>query len=50
MEFACLGYKRFLFGVRREHGKLETESQYFKLTFSGSSPGLCFMAFGASSW
>jgi hypothetical protein len=45
--FAYLGYKLFLYGVDQGNGKLETESQFFKLTFSGSGPGLFFMAFGA---
>ena len=45
--FAYLGYKLFLYGVDQGHGKLETENQFFKLTFSGSGPGLFFMAFGA---
>lgn len=45
--FAYLGYKLFLYGVDKGHGKLETENQFFKLTFSGSGPGLFFMAFGA---
>lgn len=45
--FGYLGYKLFLYGVDQGHGKLQTESQFFKLTFSGSGPGLFFMAFGA---
>lgn len=45
--FGYLGYKLFIFGVNEGNGKLETESQLFKLTFSGSGPGLFFMAFGA---
>ena len=47
LAFAYLGYKLFLYGVDEGNGKLETESQFFKLTFSGSGPGLFFMAFGA---
>lgn len=45
--FGYLGYRLFLYGVSEGNGKLETESQFFKLTFSGSGPGLFFMAFGA---
>ena len=45
--FAYLGYRLFLYGVDEGNGKLETESPFFKLTFSGSGPGLFFMAFGA---
>jgi hypothetical protein len=44
--FAYLGYRLFLYGVESGNGKLETESPLFKLTFSGSGPGLFFMAFG----
>lgn len=46
MIFAYLGYKLFVYGVDTGNGKLETESPLFKLTFSGSGPGLFFMAFG----
>ena len=45
--FGYLGYKLFLYGVDQGHGKLEAENQFIKLTFSGSGPGLFFMAFGA---
>ncbi len=45
--FAYLGYKLFLYGVDQGQGKLETENPFFKITFSGSGPGLFFMAFGA---
>jgi len=45
--FGYLGYKLFLYGVDKGHGKLQAENQFFKLTFSGSGPGLFFMAFGA---
>lgn len=45
--FAYLGYKLFLYGVDQGNGKLEAENQFFKFTFSGSGPGLFFMAFGA---
>ena len=45
--FAYLGYKLFLYGVDQGNGKLEAENQLFKITFSGSGPGLFFMAFGA---
>lgn len=47
MVFAYLGYRLFVYGVDKGNGKLETESAFFKLTFSGSGPGLFFMAFGA---
>lgn len=45
--FGYLGYRLFIFGVDKGNSKLETESPLFKLTFSGSGPGLFFMAFGA---
>ncbi len=45
--FGYLGYKLFLYGVDEGHGKLNAENQFFKITFSGSGPGLFFMAFGA---
>lgn len=45
--FGYLGYKLFLYGVDQGHGKLKAENQFFKLTFSGSGPGLFFMSFGA---
>ena len=45
--FGYLGYRLFLYGIDQGNGKLETESKFFKLTFSGSGPGLFFMAFGA---
>lgn len=45
--FGYLGYKLYLYGVDKGHGKLQAENQFFKLTFSGSGPGLFFMAFGA---
>jgi hypothetical protein len=45
--FGYLGYKLFLYGVDQGHGKLNAENQFLKITFSGSGPGLFFMAFGA---
>ncbi len=45
--FGYLGYKLFLYGVDQGHGKLDAENQFFKITFSGSGPGLFFMVFGA---
>lgn len=45
--FAYLGYRLFLFGVDKGTGKLTSKSAFFKVTFSGSGPGLFFMAFGA---
>lgn len=45
--FAYLGYRLFLFGVKEGSSKLQTESMFFKITFSGTGPGLFFMAFGA---
>ena len=44
--FAYMGYKLFLFGVNQGRGKLEVKSEIFKVIFSGSGPGLFFMAFG----
>jgi len=45
--FGYLGYKLFIYGVDQGHGKLDAENKLFKITFSGSGPGLFFMAFGA---
>ena len=45
--FGYLGYKLFLYGVDQGHGKLDAENKLFKIAFSGSGPGLFFMAFGA---
>lgn len=45
--FGYWGYKLFLYGVNEGHGKLNAENQLFKIAFSGSGPGLFFMAFGA---
>jgi len=45
--FAYLGYKLFLFGIKEGHSKLQSESKFFKITFSGTGPGLFFMAFGS---
>jgi hypothetical protein len=44
--FAYLGYKLFLFGVGKGVSKFETGSKFFKIAFSGTGPGLLFMAFG----
>lgn len=43
---AYLGYRLFMFGVEKGHGKLEAHSAVFKVVFSGSSPGLFFMVSG----
>lgn len=43
---AYLGYRLFMFGVEKGHGKLEAHSAMFKVVFSGSSPGLFFMVSG----
>jgi hypothetical protein len=45
--FAILGYRLFIFGVTKGHGKLVADSKLFKVVFSGTGPGLFFMAFGA---
>lgn len=42
-----LGFRLFLFGIDRGYSELKTESKFVKLTFSGTGPGLFFMAFGA---
>ncbi|MCH7676660.1 hypothetical protein IH879_17185 [candidate division KSB1 bacterium] len=42
-----LGYKLYRFGIDKGSAKLETESQLYKVVFSGTGPGLFFMAFGA---
>lgn len=42
-----LGYRLFLFGADRGWSNLTSESAFFKITFSGTGPGLFFMAFGA---
>lgn len=47
MLFAYLGYRLFIFGVSEGFAKLEGTSSLFKLSFSGTGPGLFFMAFGA---
>ena len=46
--FAYLGYRLFVFGVETIRGHLSAElSEAFKIVFSGTGPGLFFMAFGA---
>ena len=43
-----LGYRLFLFGVEKGRNHLSTElSESFKIVFSGTGPGLFFMAFGS---
>ncbi|MFC1597114.1 hypothetical protein ACFL5Q_04130 [Planctomycetota bacterium] len=45
--FAVLGYSLFRRGISRGKGTLEAESRLFRIVFTGTGPGLFFMAFGA---
>lgn len=47
MFLGYLGYKLFIRGVTEGHGKLKAENKIYKIVFSGSGPGLFFMAFGS---
>jgi len=42
-----LGYKLFIFGIEKGYAKLTAETKFYKIVFSGTGPGLFFMAFGA---
>jgi hypothetical protein len=42
-----LGYRLFTQGIQRGKGHLDFKSKFFSLVFSGTGPGLFFMAFGA---
>lgn len=42
-----LGYRLFVKGVESQETKLEGEVSEFKLSLSGTGPGMFFMAFGA---
>ncbi len=44
---AYLGYKLFVFGSTEGSSKLKMESEWLKLVFSGSAPGLFFVLCGA---
>lgn len=44
--FGCLGYKLFIFGVKEGTTKVSAQSKLFKVVFSGTAPGLFFMAAG----
>lgn len=44
---AFLGYKLFCLGITTEASKMEGEGHGFKLSLSGTGPGLFFMAFGS---
>ena len=46
--FGYLGYRLFLYGVDKGESRFATESRWFKVVFSGTGPGLLFMAFGAT--
>ena len=45
--FGFLGYKLFLNGLDKGFSRLNAESKFIKIVFSGSGPGLFFMAFGS---
>lgn len=45
--FCFLGYKLFRHGVTKGYGSLSFQSKLLKIVFSGTGPGLFFMAFGA---
>src|SRR5262249_40413423 len=45
--FGYLGYRLFIHGHTQGKGSLEFESRVAKVIFSGTGPGLFFMAFGA---
>lgn len=46
--FLCyLGYKLFMNGLDKGTGKLQFKSKFMEVVFSGTGPGLFFMAFGA---
>lgn len=47
MFFAYLGYRLLIFGVSEGISKLEGQSAFFKITFSGTGAGLICMFFGA---
>lgn len=44
---AYLGYRLYALGVEKGHSNLTAESRFYKFIFSGSGPGLFFMAFGS---
>jgi|CXWL01.1.fsa_nt_gi hypothetical protein len=45
--FGYLGYRLFVKGLTIGEGNLKFESKAMKIIFSGTGPGLFFMAFGA---
>jgi hypothetical protein len=45
--FGYLGYKLFLYGVNTGKGKVDFKSNFANIVFSGTGPGLFFMAFGS---
>jgi hypothetical protein len=45
--FGYLGYRLFVKGLTTGEGNLRFESKLMKVIFSGTGPGLFFMAFGA---
>jgi len=45
--FGFFGFGLFSRGIEKGHNKLAAESRWFKIVFSGTGPGLFFMAFGA---
>lgn len=45
--FGYLGYRLFVKGLTAGEGTLKYESRFMKVLFSGTGPGLFFMAFGA---
>lgn len=47
ISFSWLGYRLFMFGHDKGRGHIETDSKLVRIVFSGTGPGLFFMAFGA---
>ena len=45
--FGYFGYRLFIFGVDKGDAKISAKSYFYKIVFSGTGPGLFFMAFGA---
>ena len=45
--FGAFGYRLFVRGISQGKGKLQFKSPVAKIVFSGTGPGLFFMAFGA---
>ena len=46
--FGYLGYKLFIFGVEKGSAKVSAKSKFVSVMFSGTAPGLFFMAAGCA--